>query len=211
MLLALGAASAALDALTSLVSPQPSSSAATTGFSQKAATPFDLASASGSTSSIPMSGFAGASQGSLSPATMSALLEAQGQSSVVASAPVSQSDALKNLFSQLDANGDGQISKSEFEKALGAGGTNVAQADDVFSKMDKDGDSSVSLDEMSSSLKGAGGHRHHHHHPHATAPSNTTSGVSASAASAYSAIEQARQQDAKALSASLASTLSVSV
>ena len=79
------------------------------------------------------------------------------------SAPTSQSDALKDLFSQLDANGDGQISKSEFENALGAGGTNIAQADDVFSKMDKNGDGSVSLDEMSSALKGAGGNHHHHH------------------------------------------------
>ena len=207
MLLALGAASAALDALTSLISPP--SSQATTGFSQKTATPFNLTSASGSTNSIPMSGLAGASQGGLSPATMSALLEAQGQSSATVSTPVSQSDALKNLFSQIDANGDGQISKSEFENALGAGGTNVAQADDVFSKMDRDGDGSVSLDEMSSVLKGAGRRIHHHHH--ATAPSSTTSGVSASAASAYSAIEQARQQDAKALSASLASALSVRV
>jgi hypothetical protein len=174
MLLALGAASAALDALTSLVSPKPSPSQRTTGFGQTAPTPFDIASTTDSTSSAPMSGFAGPSQGGLSPATMSALLQAQGQSSAAASTPISQSDALKNLFSQLDADGDG----------------------------------SVTLDKMSSSLKGAGGHRHHHHH-HATAPS-TTSGVSTSAASAYSAIE-ARQQDAKALSASPASSLSVSV
>jgi Ca2+-binding EF-hand superfamily protein len=94
---------------------------------------------------------------------MSALLAAQGQSSAgsTASAPTSQSDALKHLFSQLDADGDGQISKSEFENALGAGGTNIAQADAVFSKLDKNGDGSVSLDEMSSALKGSG-HRHHH-------------------------------------------------
>ena len=77
-------------------------------------------------------------------------------------APTSRSDALKDLFSQIDANGDGKITKSEFENALGAGGTNLAQADDVFSKLDKDGDGSVSLDEMSSALKGGKGGHHHH-------------------------------------------------
>jgi hypothetical protein len=65
-----------------------------------------------------------------------------------------------HLLSPLDADGDGQVSKSEFENALGAGGTNLAQADDVFSKLDKDGNITVSLDEMSSALKGKGPHRH---------------------------------------------------
>jgi len=93
---------------------------------------------------------------------MSALLAAQSQSSgSTASAPTSRSDALKDLFSQIDADGDGKITKSEFENALGAGGTNLTQADDVFSKLDKDGDGSVSLGEMASALKGKGG-RHHH-------------------------------------------------
>jgi Ca2+-binding EF-hand superfamily protein len=96
---------------------------------------------------------------------MSALLAAQSQSSAgtTTSASTSRSDALKDLFSQLDADGDGKISKTEFEGALGAGGTNIAQADKVFGKLDKDGSGSVSLDEMSSALKGAGkGHRNHH-------------------------------------------------
>jgi hypothetical protein len=96
---------------------------------------------------------------------MSALLAAQSQSSngTTPSAPAGRSGALQDLFSQIDANGDGQISKSEFETALGAGGTNLAQADDVFSKLDKDGSGSVSLDEMSSALKGSGGKGGHHH------------------------------------------------
>jgi len=76
---------------------------------------------------------------------------------------MSSSDALKDLFSQIDADGDGKITKTEFESALGAGGTNLPQADDVFSKLDKDGNDSVSLDEMSSALKGGKGHHHHHH------------------------------------------------
>ena len=89
----------------------------------------------------------------LSPSTMNALLAAQSQSTTTTSAPTSPSSALQDLFSQLDTNGDGQISKAEFKSALGAGGTNVAQADDVFSKLDKNGDGSVSLDELSSALR----------------------------------------------------------
>jgi EF-hand domain pair len=165
MLPALGAASSLLDALQSLTKPKSSTPQAT-GFSQASSDPFDLSgSAASSASSAPASAPGGCSQ--LSPATMSALLAAQSQSSTAtattAQAPTSRADALKDLFSKLDANGDGQISKSEFENALGAGGTNIAQADDVFSKMDKNGDGNISLDEMSSALKGSGGKGHHHH------------------------------------------------
>jgi Ca2+-binding EF-hand superfamily protein len=88
---------------------------------------------------------------------MSALLAAQGQSGAATSASTSQSGALQNLFSQIDANGDGEVTKSEFEKALGAGGTNLAQADHVFSELDTDGSGTVSLGQMSSALKGTGG------------------------------------------------------
>jgi Ca2+-binding EF-hand superfamily protein len=162
MLLALGAVSSALDALQSLTAPN-AKSAPTTGFSQNASNPFDLSgSTPASLSPTPASGASGVSQ--LSPSTMSTLLAAQGQSSTTttASAPTSQDAALNDLFSKIDANGDGQISKSEFESALGAGGTNLSNADSVFSKMDKNGDGSISLNEMSSALKGGKGHGHHH-------------------------------------------------
>ena len=163
MLLALGAVSSALDALQSLTSSKKSSSPRSTGFSQTPTNPFDVSgSAKASGSPAPASGSNGFSQ--LSPATMSALLAAQSQSSTgsTTSASNSPSNALKDLFSQLDANGDSQVSKSEFENALGAGGTNIAQADNVFSKMDNNGDGSVNLGEMSSALKGGRG-RHHLH------------------------------------------------
>jgi Ca2+-binding EF-hand superfamily protein len=177
MLLALGAVSSALDALQSLTSSK-SSSPQSTGFSQTPTNPFDFSgSAAASGSPTPASGSNGFSQ--LSPATMSALLAAQSQSSTgsTTSASISPSDALKDLFSQLDTNGDGQISKSEFENALGAGGTNIAQADNVFSKMDKNGDGSVSLDEMSSALKGKG---HHHHHVASSDGSGSSTGSAGS-------------------------------
>src|SRR6185369_5147707 len=97
----------------------------------------------------------------ISPETMSALLDAQSQSSTGSSttASKSRSAALKDLFGQIDGDGDGKISKEEFETALGAGGTNLTKADSVFGKLDKDGDGSVSLKELASALKG--GKKHH--------------------------------------------------
>jgi len=180
MLLALGAASSALDALQLLTSSKSSSPPAT-GFSQGSASPFDLSGSTtvSGTSTAPASGGSGLSQ--LSPTTLSALLAAQSQSSsgaTTTSAPTDASSALKDLFSQLDTNGDGQISKSEFENALGAGGTNLAQADDVFNKLDTNGDGSVSLDELKSALQGAGGKGgHHHHHVASSDGSGDTSGT----------------------------------
>jgi Ca2+-binding EF-hand superfamily protein len=175
MLPALGALSTAFDVLQSLTAKKSSSPQATTGFSQTATTPFDTGAAAS-----PASGSGGPpSGGGLSPATMSALLAAQDQSSS-STAPTSRSGALKDLFSQLDADGDGKVTKSEFENALGAGGSNIAQADDVFGKLDKNGDGSVSLDEMSSALKGAGGHGHHHRHVASSDGSSDSSGASGS-------------------------------
>jgi Ca2+-binding EF-hand superfamily protein len=160
MLLALGAASTAIDALQSLTSSK-GSSPQKTGFRQTSTSPFDLASSSVPGSSAPAPVPGGFSQ--LSPATMTALLAAQAQSGAPGtSAPTSRSVALNQLFSRLDTEADGKIAKSEFEAALGAGGSNVANADDVFSKLDTNGDGSISLQELASALKGGKGRQHHH-------------------------------------------------
>jgi hypothetical protein len=169
MLFALGAASSAIDTLKRLISSN-SASTQSTGLAQNTVSPFDTsASTATATSAGPSTPLAGSGASRIAPETMGALLDAQSQSSTgsTASASANPSAALKDLFSQIDADGDGKITKSEFENALGAGGTNLAQADDVFSKLDKDSDGSVSVNEMSSALKGAGGkggghHRHHH-------------------------------------------------
>src|SRR3984957_17874774 len=95
MLLALGAATAALDAVGALAS-SGASSAKSSGFS--AVDPFEIASpASASTSSAPLS--AGSQ---LSPATLSTLLAAQGQSSTGSNPSTSASDAWQDLSSQID-------------------------------------------------------------------------------------------------------------
>jgi EF-hand domain pair len=199
MLFALGAASSIWDALQSLTSSKSSSAQSGTS-SQSAPSPFDLPGSStpaAGSSSTPASGNTGWSQ--ISPQTMSALISAQSQSSATAAtststAPTSPSAALQDLFSQIDGNGDGAISQSEFEGALGAGGTNTAQADDVFSKLDKDGDGSVSLDEMKSALQKAGGHHGHHHHADTTgssSDSSSTDGTTTASASSNDALMQA--------------------
>ncbi|MDF0518341.1 EF-hand domain-containing protein [Bradyrhizobium yuanmingense] len=165
MLLALGAVSSALDAIQSLTNAKSSSAAHKTGPSQSAPTnPFAIDSGSNSTTGATSSVNAG-KYPQISAETMNALFAAQSQSADGTSSSSSTSStskgreaALKDLFSQIDGDGDGKITKSEFEDALGAGGTNLAQADDVFSKMDANADGSVNLGEMTKALRGG---RHH--------------------------------------------------
>lgn len=172
MLFALSGVGTALSAIEALTNSKSSSSTQKTGTSQGATNPFaiDSGSNSGSTSTSSVNAGNGPQ---ISPETMNALFAAQSQatdgssgtsntasSGSTSSTASSRDAALKDLFSQIDADGDGNITKSEFEDALGAGGTNLAQADDVFSKMDADADGSINLDEMSKALKG--GHRGHH-------------------------------------------------
>ena len=102
MLLALGAATAALDAVNALTSSSTSSSSPpSTGFS--AVDPFEIASPA-STGSAPASGFSAASQ--MSPATLNTLLAAQSQSSTGSnpSAPTGASETWQDLSSQIDGD-----------------------------------------------------------------------------------------------------------
>ena len=266
MMFALGAAGSVLDGLQSLISSKSSSSTTSANPGQGATDPFAIGAGTQSSGTATTGFSAGTSAWSqISPETMSALIDAQSQSGTTSTAPTNPQDALKDLFSQIDANGDGSINKSEFESALGAGGTNLAAADDVFSKLDSNGDGSVSLDELKNALQGAGGHHGGHHHVHAgggsgdatsadgstdpnadpllqalagassssvsnsdgstttsityadgskvsltTPAASTTSSSSSSATSSYNWIEQMIQRQAQSLSASLASSFSVS-
>lgn len=174
MLLALGAASSAIDQLFGLTSSKQAQPAGSGGQNQPNLFAFQ-ADAPTSTGSTAASASGGGS--AISPGTMRALLAAQSQASQGANmASKSREDALKDLFSKIDADGDGQISKGEFEDALGAGGTNLAKADDVFARLDKDGDNQVSLDEMSSALKDRG--HHHGHHPVADGSGDSNAALS---------------------------------
>ncbi len=168
MLGALAAASSAIDLLKSLTSSKKSSTP-TADFSATTAASSD----GGSTISVSVAG--AAPTGHVSPQTMSALLDAQSQSSATptSTSNKSQSKALKDLFGLIDGNGDGSVTKSEFSDALGAGGTNTANANSVFDKLDSDGNGSVSMAELSSALKGKGG-RHHGAHGAGSATASGT-------------------------------------
>jgi hypothetical protein len=146
MMLALGAMSTALDALTSLTQPKKPAGAG------QAASAFDTSGATPPTAPVqPVTTGFSSQSGGLSPSTLSAVLAALGQSSDASAAGAS--DAMKDFFKQIDADQNGTISKSEFETALGAGGSNLAMAGSVFGKLDANADGSVSLEELSAALK----------------------------------------------------------
>lgn len=95
-----------------------------------------------------------------SPDVMQALLSVQGDQSGTTSAPQASP-----LFAKFDADDNGQISQSEFEKAMGPG-ANQSTADALFNKIDANGGGSISTDEMKLAIQkahGGGGHHHHHH------------------------------------------------
>jgi Ca2+-binding EF-hand superfamily protein len=202
MLLALGALSSVWGALQSLTSSSTASSAQSST-DTKSPGQFDLSGGAGA--GVPSASSVGAASSQISPETMSALLAAQSQSGSANSAPLDPSQALQDLFSQIDGNGNGQISKQEFEGALGAGGTNLAAADDVFSKLDRNGDGSVSLDELKSALRG--GHHHHHH----MATESPPIAASTYAAQAYSQTGQLIGSDSQATSTAGTSVTPISI
>lgn len=149
---ALGAPGSLLDALQSLASSKSSPAKAPASSSQGA--PDAFASGAGSAHQAGNGPSAGSRAFAISPQTMSALIDAQSASADAA--PASPSDALQKLFSQLDADGNGSITKSEVENVVSPS-TDLAEADSVFGELDADGDGAVSRDE----LKGYSDHHLH--------------------------------------------------
>jgi len=93
---------------------------------------------------------------------MAALISFQSQQSQSASGAAPQDPS--KLFAKLDTDGNGQISQSEFETALGNDGVDKSSADALFSKLDANGDGSIGQSELTQARHGGG---HHHHHMHA--------------------------------------------
>jgi hypothetical protein len=84
--------------------------------------------------------------------TLATLISLQGQGGTAKSG---------GLFGKLDADGDGAISKSEFESAFGKAGVDRTSADAAFGKLDANGDGSISKSELGSPA--AYHHRHRRH------------------------------------------------
>jgi Ca2+-binding EF-hand superfamily protein len=85
----------------------------------------------------------------------------------------------QNLFSQIDGNGDGTISKSELEQAVTKAGGTKEGADALYAKLDLNGTGSVSQQQFAQSLFQSMPHRHHHHHGGATGAASASDGSSA--------------------------------
>jgi EF hand domain-containing protein len=135
------------------------------------ASPFNVAPQAGASPSM---ADAGCGAPSMTPGTMNALFAAQSQTSA-SSGP---SSLASQLFSLLDTNGDGSISKSEFEATLGQNG-NTAAADSLFAKLDPNGDGSVDPSELASALQTKGAHHHHHHGGGEVSGASSTDGANA--------------------------------
>jgi hypothetical protein len=103
----------------------------------------------------------------LSPDTMSALISMQGQQPDGNSAISAHA---QSLFSKLDTNGDGQVSKSEFESIFGSN-ADLSKVDGLFNALDANSDGSISLDELTSAAQQS--HAHHHHHMHGGEPAQS--------------------------------------
>jgi hypothetical protein len=104
---------------------------------------------------------AGPSGFNFSPDTMSALISLQGQ----LGGDPSLTTQSQSLFSQFDANGNGQISQSEFENAFGSN-ADTSKVDGLFNALDSNSDGSVSQDELTSAAQQSHAAHHHHHHAH---------------------------------------------
>jgi hypothetical protein len=99
--------------------------------------------------------------------TMSALLSMQGGPA----AGIAQ-----DVMAKFDTNGDGQISQSEFENAIGSG-ADQSGVDALFNKLDSNGDGSISQNELQTAMQKAhGGGGHHHHHVEASSDSSQQQG-----------------------------------
>jgi len=101
--------------------------------------------------------------------TMSALLSMQSQQGGPA-AGIAQ-----DVIAKFDTDGDGQVSQSEFENAIGSS-ADQSGVDALFNKLDSNGDGSVSADELQSAMQKAHGGGHHHHHVEASSDSSQQQG-----------------------------------
>ncbi len=118
----------------------------------------DSSSSSSSTSGTTVAGgpppMTSAGGPNFSPDAMSSLISTQEQG------------GSQSLFSQMDTDGDGQVSQKEFENVFGPN-ADTSKVDSLFNALDSNGDGSVSQGEFSSAVKSSqsahGGHQAHGH------------------------------------------------
>jgi len=153
MSMSVGASSNALSYLQSLLAQ--GSAAGVPGIGDLSGLLEGLSGAGASDPTVAPASTTGASGSSFDSGTMAALISLQGQSASGSGGPA-------GLFAALDTNGDGSISKTEFETALANDGVDTSSADALFAKLDTNGDGSISESELQQARHGG-----HHHHMHA--------------------------------------------
>ena len=163
MLLAIGPALGALSSVSSLLESAASSIGKAAGNDLSALG--QTFTAGNQPQSNPATGGTAASP--FNTGTLATLISLQGQNTTAGG-------AASGLLAKLDANGDGSVSKSEFESALSGAGVDTSSADALFSKLDANGDGSISKSELAS----ARGGYHSHHHGHRVGGSGGGGGAS---------------------------------
>jgi hypothetical protein len=159
MSMSVGASSDALAYLQQLLQQGTAGASKSTGAADPLSELIQTLSGSGSDTdplTAPPSTAAGSGASGVPPfgsGTMAQLLSLQNQS---AKGPE------QAFFSKLDTDGDGAISKSEFESAASKAGVDTSVADAVFDKIDGGGDSngSISQGELAKADHGGGHHVH---------------------------------------------------
>jgi hypothetical protein len=139
MMLLAGSALSALDALKSLRDlVSPGSSSSTT-----AGTAFGVSDTTTSTATSTSS--AQGTSSTVSPDTMRALLALQAKSS-------GTGNLSSQLFARLDRDGNGRISKTEFDKVASSLGS-TSQTNSLFDSLDSDDDGEIGGNELDAALK----------------------------------------------------------
>jgi len=103
-----------------------------------------------------------------------------------ASAPMSPTQKMSNLFSQIDTSGSGTITEAQFDKAFQSmnppGSVKAAGADALWKQLDPNGTGSVSKQDfvsgMTSAMKQLRGAHHHHHGSSAAGAEQAAQGAS---------------------------------
>ena len=159
MSMSVGASSDALAYLQQLLQQGTAGASKSTGAADPLSELMQTLSGSGSDTdplTAPPSTAAGSGASGVPPfgsGTMAQLLSVQNQSG---------NGPEQAFFSKLDTDGDGAISKSEFESAASKAGVDTSVADAVFDKIDGGGDSngSISQGELAKADHGGGHHVH---------------------------------------------------
>jgi len=76
--------------------------------------------------------------------------------------PPQPGSTAQDLFSQIDTNNDGSITKTDVETAVAKAGGSKQAADALYAKLDPNNTGSVSAQQFAQNLPKVRGHHHHH-------------------------------------------------